>query len=685
MPEPARPAGQETCDARRTLNHVLLATLAVCLTLLSLRQYNLDSASLLAAVVVVVAGLALNRWRGPELAATVTLTTLLLLTAEAAFRARDGVRSVVALIFPTLLLLAALLMRLRWFLGYAIAILAVVAAVGWIDMQRFRSGTPPARSPTTGMTVFTIELILGLGATVAGLLVQNLQRGLQRTREASARLSEANQALQTSESMFRTLVDLAADAIFIASPEGAVLNANQKACSLTGFGLDELKDRTITGLFQAEPASAGGLALDRFREEGHGPFNALVHCRDGSMRPVELNSKLMPGHVIQIICRDITERLQTEERIQQLQKLESIGLLAGGVAHDFNNLLTVINGFAALALQRLNPGDPLRRHIEQIQKAGLRGADLTAQLLAFGRKQLIRPAPVHLNRLIEEHREMLARLMGEGILLTTDLAPDVGVILADPGLFHQILINLAANARDAMPHGGRFSIATQNVADPASSEKKVRLTVSDTGAGMTEDVRRRIFEPFFTTKEEGHGTGLGLPTVYGIVQQMGGTVAVESKPGAGTTFHFLFPQIEAEAPAGEHVESPAAAATGGETVVVVEDNSGVRAYVSEVLSGLGYRVITAEDARSALDQLAAWTGPVHLLLTDVVLPGMDGRELADRVLQKLPHVRVLFMSGYAEDRLTGPAAPEDGLAHLPKPFSAEVLAAKVREVLKSRA
>lgn len=670
---------------RRTLTHVLLATLAVCLILLVLRPYGRDSASLAAATLAVAAGLALNRWRGSELAATVTLTILLCLTAEAAFRARDGVRSVVALVFPTLLLLAALLMRLRWFLGYAIAILVVVAAVGWNDMQRFRSGTPPARSPTTAATVITIEAILALGATIAGILVHNLQRGFQRTREASARLSEANQALQTSESMFRTLVDLAADAIFIACPEGTILNANQKACSLTGFGLDELKQRTITGLFQADPSSAAPLSLDRFRGESDGPFNALVNCRDGSRRPVELNSKLMPGHVIQIICRDITDRLQTEERIRQLQKLESIGLLAGGVAHDFNNLLTVINGFAALALQRLNPGDPLRRHIEQIQKAGFRGADLTAQLLAFGRKQLVRPAPVLLNRLIEEHLEMLARLMGEGIVLKADLAPDVGLVLADPGLFHQILINLAANARDAMPHGGRFSIATKNVVDPASAGKKVMLTVSDTGVGMREDVRQRIFEPFFTTKEEGRGTGLGLPTVYGIVQQMGGTIAVESQPGAGTTFQFLFPQLDADEPASPPAGSPAAASRGGETVVVVEDNPGVRAYVREVLSELGYQVIEAKDANSALEQLAGWKGPVHLLLTDVVLPGMDGRELASRVLQTMPQVRVLYMSGYAEDRLSGPAAPEDGLAHLPKPFTAEALAAKVREVLQTRA
>lgn len=684
-PEPAAAESREMRDARRTLNQVLLATLAVCLMLISMQRSIPNAHALFIATAAVVAGLALNRWRGPESAASLTLIVLLGVATVEAFRARDGIRSVATLVFPTLLLLAALLMRLRWFLVYAVAILAVVGAIGWSDMQRFASGTVPDRTPTNLRMIFSVEVLLGLGSLTAGLLVHNLQRGLQRTREASARLGAANEALRTSESMFRTLVDLAADGILIASPEGVILNANQQTCSLTGFSLDELKGRSITGLFQAEPKSAGPLPLDRFHQEVPSPFNALIDCRDGTSRPVELNSKLMPAHVIQIICRDITDRRRAEDRIQQLQKLESIGLLAGGVAHDFNNLLTVINGFAALALQRLERDDPLRGHVEQIQQAGHRGASLTAQLLAFGRKQLIRPLAVHINPLIEQHLGMLAHLLGEGISLTVELGPDVGAVCADPGLFHQILINLAANARDAMPNGGRFHIATQSVGAPASSDRRVRLIVSDTGIGMDEDVRSRIFEPFFTTKEEGRGTGLGLPTVYGIVQQMGGTVAVESKPGAGATFQFLFPQVADREPDRQSAEGSAESVAGGGTVVVVEDNPGVRAYVCEVLSSLGYRVIAAEDGLSTLEMLSTLNDPVHLLLTDIVLPGMDGRELARRVLEMLPQVKVLFMSGYAQDRLTGSPSFDGRLAHLAKPFTAEALATKVREVLESRA
>ena len=389
----------------------------------------------------------------------------------------------------------------------------------------------------------------------------------------------------------------------------------------------------------------------------------------------------------------IAARLERETQLQaqlaQAQKLESVGRLAGGVAHDFNNLLTVINGYGDLALARLRAGDPLRPQLEQIRRAGERAAVLTQQLLGFSRKQIIQPKPVNLNAVVSDAVNMLRPMLGELIAVHTLLPPALGQVVADTGQVDQILMNLAANARDAMPHGGTLTLETRNVTVDNNDKNEaleippgsyVLLTVTDTGAGMSRETLQNIFEPFFTTKEHGRGTGLGLATVYGIVKQNGGWIGVQSEPGKGTTFQVWFPRtggIDATAPA----QAPAAVSGGSEILLVVEDQEDVRKFAVEVLRSRGYDVLSSEDAEAALELAERHANPIHLLVTDVVLPGMNGRELARRLKAIRPAMQVLFTSGYNRDVIAEHGILESGTAYLAKPYTPGELAAKVRELL----
>jgi signal transduction histidine kinase/CheY-like chemotaxis protein len=389
----------------------------------------------------------------------------------------------------------------------------------------------------------------------------------------------------------------------------------------------------------------------------------------------------------------IAARLERETQLQaqlaQAQRLESVGRLAGGVAHDFNNLLTVINGYGDLALSRLRAGDPLRPQLEQIRRAGERAAVLTQQLLGFSRKQIIQPKPVNLNAIVSDAVNMLRPMLGELIAVHTVLQPALGQVVADTSQIDQILMNLAANARDAMPHGGTLKIETREVeVDHFGKNADVQmppglyvlLTVTDTGAGMSEETLQNIFEPFFTTKEHGRGTGLGLATVYGIVKQNGGWIDVQSEPGKGTTFRVWFPRtsgIDATAPA----PMPAPVSGGSEILLVVEDEEGVRKFAVEVLKSRGYTVLSSEDAEAALALSERYANTIHLLVTDVVLPGMNGRELARRLKAIRPAMQVLFTSGYNRDVIAEHGVLEPGTAYLAKPYSTGELASKVRELL----
>jgi len=387
--------------------------------------------------------------------------------------------------------------------------------------------------------------------------------------------------------------------------------------------------------------------------------------------------------------RAYDELARTQDQLAQAQKMEAIGRLAGGIAHDFNNLLTVIKGRSQLVLQRLGPDDPLRRQIVLVEQTADRAASLTRQLLAFSRKQMLDPRVLDLNVIVDGIENMLRRLIGEDIELRTTPAPDLGAIRADPGQLEQVILNLVVNARDAMPAGGTLTIETANVEVTAAPVEApldipagtyVRLSVSDTGVGMSAGTRAHLFEPFFTTKELGKGTGLGLASVYGIVKQSGGAIAVRSAPGSGSTFSIFLPQV------GEPVEParpgrPEGEAPGGtETILLVEDEDAVRDLAREVLQSGGYTVLEARHGHQALEIAEAYRGPIALLLTDVVMPGMDGPGLARRLASIRPGVRLLYVSGYA-DRVAeaGDGLPAAALLH--KPFSPAILAGKVREVL----
>jgi len=386
----------------------------------------------------------------------------------------------------------------------------------------------------------------------------------------------------------------------------------------------------------------------------------------------------------------MTERRHLEDQLRQAQKMEAVGQLAGGIAHDFNNLLTAILGSTQLLLHATPPGDGRREDIEEIKNAGLRAAELTRQLLAFSRRQVLAPKVLDMNAVVSQMDKMLRRLIGEDVELVTQLARDLGPVSADPGQLEQVLLNLAVNARDAMPRGGRLTIETANVVLTEEYSERhhrlppgqyVLLAVSDTGVGMDEATQKHLFEPFFTTKEVGKGTGLGLATVYGIVKQSGGYIWVYSEPGHGTTVKVYLPRVP-----GAAEPLPVAAATpelrrGSEIVLLVEDAAPVRSLARKSLESYGYTVLEAADGPAALDLAARHPRGIDILVTDVVMPGMSGRELAERLAPARPAMRVLYTSGYTDDAMVRQGVLRAGVAFLQKPFVPETLARKVREVL----
>ena len=396
--------------------------------------------------------------------------------------------------------------------------------------------------------------------------------------------------------------------------------------------------------------------------------------------------------------RDITERKRgeaerekLEEQLRMSQKMEAIGSLAGGVAHDFNNLLSVILSYTGFAMEGVRDGDPLKDDLLEVKKAGERAAALTRQLLAFSRKQVLQPVALSLNQSAIGVEKMLQRILGEDIDLVQTLAPDLGLTLADPGQIEQVLMNLVVNARDAMPEGGKLTIETSNVEIDEEYAARhvavkpgsyVQLAVSDTGCGMDEQTRTHIFEPFFTTKEKGKGTGLGLSTVYGIVKQSGGNIWVYSELGQGTTFKVYLPRdFSATAATDIKPSTVTKRATGTETILVVEDEEALRKVALRTLGAAGYKVLTASDGDDALLKSTQHAGDIHLLLTDVVMPRMSGRVLAQNLLRARPAIKVLYMSGYTDNAIVHHGVLDAGTQFLAKPFTSAALMEKVREVL----
>ncbi|HEX9101987.1 MAG TPA: ATP-binding protein, partial [Polyangia bacterium] len=461
----------------------------------------------------------------------------------------------------------------------------------------------------------------------------------------------------------------------------------------------------IMGLSRAEVIgktfSELGLSLDPpdFERFAHavqtrfaGEFEVRVRSRDGryldtihSLEFIELAGK----PCVVAFAHDITEHKRLEEQLQHAQRMEAVGRLAGGVAHDFNNILTAVRGHSEILLTVLEESSPHRRHADQIHRAALRAAALTSQLLAFSRKQVLQPRTLDLNALVANLTVMLRRLIGEHVELRTVLADRLGSVRADAGQLEQVLTNLVINARDAMPSGGVLAIATENVevANAGESQQSgvpvgrwVVLSVRDSGSGMDAATRARIFEPFFTTKEAGKGTGLGLSTAYGIVTQSGGQITVDSSTDGGTTFRVFLPRIDAPTtPSGRFALDDSAGPRGTETVLLVEDDGDVREFVRDVLHGHGYDVLAAVDGTQALALIEQHAGPIHLVVTDVIMPRMMGSEVAARITALRPSIKVLYISGYPGDAIVKQGVPEQ--AFVQKPFSVVTLARRVRALL----
>jgi PAS domain S-box-containing protein len=495
----------------------------------------------------------------------------------------------------------------------------------------------------------------------------------------------AEGALRQSERRFRALIENSWDGITLLSADGTVLERIPTRLQDLGYAPAEFLGHNGFEFMHPDDMPAMRRALGEVLQApgGQVPARYRLRHKDGSWRWFEATgTNLLHDPDVRAIVinhKDITERVRLEQQFLQAQKMEAVGRLAGGIAHDFNNLLTVINSYAAMLLEDLGEGAPSAPSVRAILDAGERAAGLTQQLLAFGRKQIAAPRLLDLNAVVRGLGRMLRRLIGEDIVLGEDLQPDLGRVRADPTQLQQVVLNLAVNARDAMPRGGRLSVATGEVQSDEGG-RWVTLAVTDTGCGMTEEVKAHLFEPFFTTKAPGKGTGLGLSTVYGIVKQSGGHIEVESQPGAGTTFRIYLPRAEGPAEA----EGPAASQVvprGHETVLLAEDEQAVRALARQVLLSGGYAVLEAGDGAQALWLAERHRGPIDLLVTDVVMPGLGGRGLAERLGAARPGLKVLYLSGYTDDAVVRHGVSREAVQFLPKPFSAAALAQKVREVL----
>lgn len=535
-----------------------------------------------------------------------------------------------------------------------------------------------------------------------------------RVRERTAELFGTNQSLEkeivdrraaeerarTQERMFRTLFDNALDLMGSISLDGVVLSANRTALDLIGATEDAVRGKpfwdtpwwahspTLQERLRMAVVEAGAKGQTVTFEATHPTITGQLRIIDFSLKPV-LDDHGRP-YVLLAEGRDSTERKQLEEQVLQARKMDAIGHLAGGIAHDFNNLLVPIVAYVELGMMGLSPEDELHADLKQVHSAAMRAADLTRQILAFSRKQVLEMRTVNLNEVVVDVEKMLLRLIREDIELQSRLTPSLALVKADRSQIEQILLNLVVNARDAMPTGGKLIVMTDNVVmDEMCAEMYaqmrpgayVMLAVSDSGHGMDAETRRRIFEPFFTTKEKGRGTGLGLATVHGIVRQHDGHILVYSEPGKGTTFKIYLPQTTAGAePAGPAVPD-IAFVRGQETVLVVEDEEMVRNLVCKTLRAYGYTVITSPYPDEALKLASTCEGPLHLLLTDVIMPKMNGRELFQRVGAVHPDIKVLYMSGYTDDIIVHHGILEEQVNFLQKPFTVHDFVQKVRKVL----
>jgi two-component system cell cycle sensor histidine kinase/response regulator CckA len=567
-----------------------------------------------------------------------------------------------------------------WGICMALGI-AVMLSHRAVSLSQHLSGTGILPHPVGDVTGLVIAVVLAVAMAFMNPIIS------LRTSETSRR---------ASQELLRLMIDGAKDhAFYVLDGENRVIEWNRGAQRLFGYSAQEVLGKTLARTYPEQEAPTG--ATTRAWRSAHGSQFEEVRIRlrkDGTTFWAQTLTTPLQGadgrSVLSMMTRDITERRILEQELRQAQKMEDFGRLAGGVAHDFNNLLTVINGYGNFLLTSLPAQSRVKEDVQEIVRAGERAASLTRQLLAFSRKQVLEPKILDLNKIVSEMEKMLRRLIGEDVEFVTACPDGLQRIKADPGQVEQVIMNLAVNARDAMPKGGRLTIETRDVELNQAYTRKhpglmpgryVLLSVSDTGTGMSERTLTRIFEPFFTTKGPGKGTGLGLSTVFGIVKQSGGHVSVKSEVGKGTIFEVYFPSASGTPTTVVHPAAASPLPPASESVLLVEDETAVRKFARETLERAGYRVSDAANGREALEALRSSGKSVDLLLTDTVMPFLGGAELAEKAVGLIPDLKVIYMSGYAETAIIRRDLLKSEEAFLAKPFGPEALLRKVRAVL----
>ncbi len=586
---------------------------------------------------------------------------------------------------------------------------AALLSAGWI-LPAVRQVGRTRATQATSLVIFTA--VAAFMSAVAARVQRARLRAARQEREVALRQARASEerlqltrhAASVKEAQLEAVFQAMKDGVVLFDMSGNAVLVNEAEARINGFaGADEMKRALgyFTEIYELSDLQGRVLPVEEWpvsrvlRGESVVDLEIMGRRRDTGQRwafsfggePVRDASGAQVFALV--VTRDITDQRRAEEQFRQAQKLESIGRLAGGVAHDFNNLLVGILGYAEFLAKGIQAGNPSLDDLAEIQKAGERARDLTRQLLTVARRQMTEPRPVDPNGVLRESEKLLRRVMGEDVDMRLRLEPGVGTVFADPSQLQQVVMNLAVNARDAMPRGGRLTIETSSVLlDARYAERHaevepgpyVMIAVSDSGEGMSPEIQSHLFEPFFTTKPAGRGTGLGLASVHGIVKQAGGHLWVYSEPGKGTTFKVYLPLRPEEA---AHAPAPAPRPTRGghECVLVVEDDASARALAVRALQGAGYRVLAASNGREALEQVAASSRPPDLVVTDVVMPGMSGREIADALAQQRPAVGVLFVSGYTQDTIVHHGVLDSAINFLSKPYTPSALLARVREVL----
>jgi len=534
-----------------------------------------------------------------------------------------------------------------------------------------------------------------------------LRQRIKKLEALEKEHARAEEALRESEERFRQIYDETPIGYHELDTGGRIIRVNRTELEMLGYTVEEMLGQPVWK-FVLEDETTRHVVMAKITGDVsfHETFERTYWRKDGTTLPVLVKDRVIRDKGGQIIgirstVEDITERRRSEEalrkseeQLRQWQKVEAIGRLAGGIAHDFNNLLMTIKGCSEILLQECDAQDPRSEEAEEIQKAAERATSLTRQLLAFGRRQILQPQVLNLNKVVANMNKMLQRVIGEDIQLLTVLEPKLGPMKVDPGQIEQVIMNLAVNARDAMPRGGKLTIETANVLldeDYAQRHVSVKpgsyvmLAVSDNGCGMDKETQSHLFEPFFTTKEKGKGTGLGLSTVYGIVKQSGGNIWAYSEVGQGTTFKIYLPMvIQAVKEKYEPVERRRISTRGKETILVVEDEKAVRKMIRKTLQNKGYTVLEAQHGQEALDVCEHYSGPIHLMVTDVVMPQMSGKELAEKLAPSRREMQVLYMSGYPDNSIVQHGVLESGTEFLQKPFTLNTLEAKVRKLLDAR-